>query len=81
MPKLEEFAPEFLLASAGFDAHVRDPLGGLRLTDEGYAGIGKRMKAVADQFCQGRLISLLEGGYDLKGLAGGVTAYLGAMVE
>ena len=80
-PKLEDFAPEFLLASAGFDAHYRDPLGALKLTDAGFAGIGLRMKMIADRYCQGRLISLLEGGYNLQGLAGGVTAYLGAMVD
>jgi len=80
IPKLEEFAPEFLLVSAGFDAHIRDPLGGMRVTDAGYAGIGTRMIAVADKYCGGKIISLLEGGYDLQGLAGGVTAYLGALI-
>lgn len=81
MPKLEEFAPEFLLASAGFDAHYRDPLGQLKLTDAGYAGLGLRLKTIADRYCHGRMISLLEGGYNLQGLAGGVVAYLGAMVD
>jgi len=80
-PKLDEFAPEFLLVSAGFDAHYRDPLGKFKLSDNGYAGIAKRLKAVADKHCQGRIISLLEGGYDLPALASGVTAYLGALIN
>jgi len=81
IPKLEEFAPEFLLVSAGFDAHLRDPLGGMRITDKGYAGIGMRMVGIADRFCGGKVISLLEGGYDLQGIGGGVTSYLGAMLK
>lgn len=80
MPKLEEFAPEFLLVSAGFDAHFRDPLGALKLTDSGYKELARRLKAIADKYCEGRMISLLEGGYDLKGLGGGVTAYLGELI-
>jgi len=81
IPKLEEFAPEFLLVSAGFDAHILDPLGGMRVTDKGYAGIGTRMIEVADKYCGGKIISLLEGGYDLQGIAGGVTAYLGGLLR
>jgi len=81
IPKIEEFKSEFLLASAGFDAHVRDPLGMMGLTDEGYRSIGEKLKAIADCFCAGRVISLLEGGYDLQGLAGGVVAYLEGMLE
>lgn len=80
IPKLEEFAPQFLLASAGFDAHIRDPLGGMKLTDRGYREIGLRLKSVADRYADGKMISLLEGGYDLQGLAGGVVAYLGALL-
>jgi len=81
MPKLEEFAPEFLLVSAGFDAHYRDPLGAQKVTDEGYAELGRRLKRIADTYSQGRIISLLEGGYNLQSLASGVTAYLGALLE
>lgn len=80
IPKLEEFAPEFLLVSAGFDAHYCDTLGKLKLTDAAYAGLGMRLKSIANRLCNGRLISLLEGGYDLQALASSVTAYLSQML-
>ena len=66
MPALRDFAPDLVLVSAGFDAHVRDPLSHTRLTDECFAEMTRRLRELAD----GRLVSLLEGGYDLEGLAG-----------
>ena len=68
-PVAETFAPELVLVSAGFDAHRRDPLGQLQLTDEGFADLCASVKAVADKYARGRLALLLEGGYDLEGLA------------
>jgi len=55
--------------SAGFDAHRSDPLGGMRLTEEGFANLCAEVKAIADKFAGGRLVLVLEGGYDLAGLA------------
>lgn len=81
MPSLQAFKPEFLLISAGFDAHRDDPLGNLRLTESGFSTLTHRLKAIAAQFCQGRLISLLEGGYNLEALENSVAAHVGALRE
>ena len=69
IPLLRQFRPELLLVSAGFDAHERDPLGGMRMTTEGYAGLTARLLAAADELCEGRIIFVTEGGYDLPALA------------
>jgi acetoin utilization deacetylase AcuC-like enzyme len=66
---LQQFRPELILLSAGFDAHRDDPLGGMRLTTEQFARITARMAAVADECCAGRLVGVVEGGYDLEALA------------
>ncbi len=68
MPALNAFEPEFLILSAGFDAHEDDPLGGIRLTDDDFVWITQRMLEVADRCCGGRVVSSLEGGYDLAAL-------------
>ena len=68
-PVLDAFDPDLLLVSAGFDAHACDPLGGMRVTTEGYAALVGRLKAVADARCGGRLAVVTEGGYDLPALA------------
>ncbi len=75
-PALERFEPGFLLLSAGFDAHAADPLGGMLLTAEGFAGLTEECTALARDLCQGRLASLLEGGYDLEATASSVAAHL-----
>ena len=75
-PALEGFAPELLLISAGFDADARDPLGGLNLTPKGFGDLSERIVRWADRSCQGRVVSALEGGYDLEALADGVEAHL-----
>ncbi len=67
-PIAERFAPDLVLVSAGFDAHARDPLGDMRVTDEGFAGLCARVRELADRHARGRLVLLLEGGYDLAGL-------------
>lgn len=79
IPAVERFGPEFLLLSAGFDAHVRDPLGGMRVTT---AGFGRMMEAIlllARECCGGRAVATLEGGYDLRALRDAVEAQLEAM--
>jgi acetoin utilization deacetylase AcuC-like enzyme len=69
MPIARQFRPEFVLISAGFDCHHRDPLGGMRVTEDGFTGMARRMKRVAAECCDGRLVAVLEGGYDLQALA------------
>jgi acetoin utilization deacetylase AcuC-like enzyme len=67
-PILEAFAPDLLLVSAGFDAHDRDPLGGMRLSTDGYLRIIRRLRAVMDRCSAGRIAAVTEGGYDLESL-------------
>lgn len=68
-PALESFAPEFVLISAGFDARTQDPIGGLEWDDETFAEMTRRCRALADRWAQGRIVSVLEGGYNPAGLA------------
>ena len=68
LPALAAFGPELILVSAGFDGHERDPLAHLNLTDEDFGWITAELMAVAKQKCGGRLVSVLEGGYDLDAL-------------
>jgi acetoin utilization deacetylase AcuC-like enzyme len=79
VPALDRFRPEFILISAGFDAHHDDPLAGMELTTEGYAALTVVAKEAADRLCGGRIVSLLEGGYDLAALAASVEAHLVAL--
>ncbi len=78
-PALERFAPELLIVSAGFDAHQADPLASMKLSRYGFARLAARVRAAADRLCHGRWVVALEGGYDLGGLAEGVTAALDAL--
>ena len=75
-PAAGRFAPDLLLVSAGFDAHWRDPLAGLRLSITGYARLMRALREIAARHCGGRIVLTLEGGYDLHALAGSVTAVL-----
>jgi acetoin utilization deacetylase AcuC-like enzyme len=70
IPVLEQFAPDLILVSAGFDAHELDPLAGMRMTTAGYGQITARLLAAADQLCEGRIVFVTEGGYDTGALAG-----------
>ncbi len=79
VPAANEFEPELILLSAGFDARHHDPLGDLRLTDQDFADLTTLMMRLADEHCGGRLVSVLEGGYDLEGLTKAVTAHVGAL--
>lgn len=76
LPALTEFNPDLLLISAGFDAHQRDPLAGLNWIGEDFAWVTGKLLDVADQKCGGRVVSLLEGGYDLEGLAESVAQHM-----
>ena len=80
LPRIEAFGPDLIVISAGFDAHFRDPLGNLRLREEDFAWITRKLMAIAQRRCQGRVVSLLEGGYDLDGLARSVAAHVGALM-
>jgi acetoin utilization deacetylase AcuC-like enzyme len=76
LPALRAFKPEFILVSAGFDAHVRDPLASLRFDEEDYAWVTMRLREMAGEFCAGRMVSTLEGGYDLTALAASVAVHV-----
>ena len=76
IPALETFGPDALLISAGFDAWRRDPLAGMQVTEEGYAAWGRWLGELADRVCQGRLLGVLEGGYDLSAVPRLVAAFL-----
>jgi acetoin utilization deacetylase AcuC-like enzyme len=76
LPKLRCFKPDLLLVSAGFDAHVQDPLCQLNLTTADFSWVTKELMQVADECCDGRLVSTLEGGYDLNALAECVDAHV-----
>ena len=76
LPALAAFRPEFLLVSAGFDAHFRDPLAGMRVTAEGFAAMTRRLRSAAEELCNGRLALVLEGGYHLDALRESVNAAL-----
>jgi acetoin utilization deacetylase AcuC-like enzyme len=81
LPALEKFAPEFVLISAGFDAHKDDPLGSLRLREAGFAKMTSSLKQLAARHCQGRIISALEGGYNLDALEASVAAHVQALAD
>lgn len=80
LPRLHDFAPELLMISAGFDAHQADDMAGLNLVDADYGWITEQLCAVADRHCEGRIVSSLEGGYDLHALARSVEAHLKAFL-
>ncbi|GAA0887837.1 histone deacetylase family protein [Rhodanobacter soli] len=80
LPRLHAFKPQLVLVSAGFDAHRNDPLADIRLGSEDYAWITERLAALADAHAGGRLVSTLEGGYDLAALAASVSAHVSALI-
>ena len=79
LPRLKDFRPDLILISAGFDAHESDPLGGLRFKERDYSEATKRLMDLADRSCGGRIVSLLEGGYNLDALSHCVSAHVGAL--
>ncbi len=80
LPEVEAFCPQLLLVSAGFDAHRRDPLAQLQLESEDFRWITEELVALANRHCGGRMVSMLEGGYDLEALADSSVAHVGALV-
>jgi len=81
LPALERFAPQLILFSAGFDGHRDDEMGGWNLTESDYAWITAEVKAVAERHAEGRMVSVLEGGYELPALGRSVEAHLRVMME
>lgn len=81
MPRLREFAPELIYISAGFDAHYEDDMGSLGLVESDYAWVTQQLKVVADETAQGRIVSVLEGGYSLSALARSVSAHIKVLAE
>jgi acetoin utilization deacetylase AcuC-like enzyme len=81
VPAAKKFAPEWILVSAGFDAHLRDPLGGMGVTEDGFAEMAERLLRLADEYAGGKIAFLLEGGYDLAALRNSVAAVLQAMQQ
>ena len=79
LPAIDAFAPQLVLVSAGFDAHARDPLAQLALQADDYAWITRELAALADRHAEGRLVSLLEGGYDLDALRESSVAHVAAL--
>lgn len=81
MPAVERFAPDLILVSAGFDAHRADPLGGLNLNEDDFAWVTGQICDLADRFCDGRIVSCLEGGYDLAALAASTAAHVDVLIS
>ena len=81
LKKLEEFKPEFILISAGFDAHKDDPLAQLNLNTEDYYTITLRLLKASKRFCTGKVVSILEGGYDLQALQNSTKRHVDALIE
>jgi acetoin utilization deacetylase AcuC-like enzyme len=81
LPRIDAFRPDFVVISAGFDAHRRDPLASLRLDAEDFAFATRELCAVAARHAGRRVVSVLEGGYDLVGLAESAAAHVGALME
>jgi acetoin utilization deacetylase AcuC-like enzyme len=80
-PAIESFQPEFILISAGFDARIHDPIGGLKWSDETFAEMTHRCVAHATQWSHGRIVSVLEGGYNPEGLASAALAHVKALED
>jgi acetoin utilization deacetylase AcuC-like enzyme len=78
-PVARRFGPQFILVSAGFDAHRRDPLAGMDMTEAGFACLARLLLRLSQDVCENRLVAVLEGGYDFEALARSVAAVLGEM--
>jgi len=81
LPEIRRFKPDLIVISAGFDAHHSDPLAGLNLQDDDYHWITRELLAIADEICEGRVVSILEGGYSMSGLAGATAAHVRALMS
>jgi acetoin utilization deacetylase AcuC-like enzyme len=81
LPALRRWAPNMIIISAGFDAHRLDPLAGMNLEDDDFGWMTRELMKIAQACCAGRIVSILEGGYSLEGLASGTSAHLRALME
>ncbi len=81
LPRLDEFRPELIIISAGFDAHMRDPLANINLSEDDFAWVTRKIMDVADRCADGRVVSVLEGGYDLEALAKSAAAHVTALMR
>ena len=81
VPVLRQFEPDLLMISAGFDAHERDPLGGMRLTTGAFAAMTMELRQVAEECCRGRIVAVTEGGYDLQAFAASLDATISALSD
>ena len=81
LPRLRDFRPELVVISAGFDAHTRDPLANINLTEADFVWVTQQLMDVADQWAGGRVVSLLEGGYDLRALGNSVAGHVQALMR
>jgi len=79
LPVLRDYAPDLLLVSAGFDAHERDPLAGMRLTSAAFGAMTMELRGIAETCCKGRMVLMTEGGYDLRALAESLEAAIDAL--
>lgn len=80
-PAVRKFKPDLILISAGFDAHAADPLANLRLTEADFSWVTEEILSLAETQCSGRVVSMLEGGYDLRALAGSVAVHVKALMS
>jgi acetoin utilization deacetylase AcuC-like enzyme len=81
LPRLRDFRPDLIVISAGFDAHMRDPLANLNLVESDFDWVTRKLMEVADASAGGRVVSVLEGGYDLQGLSNSVAAHVAALMQ
>ena len=81
LPRLEDFRPDLIVISAGFDAHMRDPLANLNLLEADFDWVTRKLMEIADARAGGRIVSMLEGGYDLDGLAKSAAAHVAALMQ
>ncbi len=81
LPRLASFGPELIIISAGFDAHKRDPLANLQLVEEDFGWATRKIMEVADKTAESRVVSVLEGGYDLEGLSKSAAAHVIALMR
>jgi acetoin utilization deacetylase AcuC-like enzyme len=81
LPRLSTFQPNLIVISAGFDAHMRDPLANLNLTEADFGWVTRKIMEIADRTADGRVVSVLEGGYDLEGLAKSVAMHVTALMR
>jgi acetoin utilization deacetylase AcuC-like enzyme len=81
LPRLHEFKPEMIFVSAGFDAHREDDLGNMGLVEDDYTWLTAQVREIANRYARGRIVSCLEGGYNLSALGRSVVAHIRALAE